>query len=231
MAYLRARPELLERFRRGERDALAEVYTAYLPRVHALLQRGFTLRRTGLRVPGLTTRDDLADAIQDVFLRAFAHEARARYDGLRDYGPYLAVIARNAVVTRHRRQGSRFVVVDPKVLSEDDLTEAAPSEADEAESWLDPRAVEAARRYVVGLDESAHALHTALYVNALSQREAARELGLSRSKVRRLEDKLLRGLTVSLVEAGLFQEDSRQRDPALTGTGAGSAFPRTGSRS
>ena len=42
MSLLIERRELLDRFKRGERRALEEVYRHYAPEVAAFLQRGFT---------------------------------------------------------------------------------------------------------------------------------------------------------------------------------------------
>src|SRR5262245_26231576 len=104
MSYLRSRPELLARFRSGERVALAEVYRTYLPQLQGALTRGFALHGSDRRVAAAATRADLADAIQEVFSRAFAPEARTAYDATRDYAPYLFVIARNVMITRHRKR-------------------------------------------------------------------------------------------------------------------------------
>jgi RNA polymerase sigma-70 factor (ECF subfamily) len=212
MSYLRLRTDLLARFRGGEREALAEVYGAYLPRVRGLLRHGFTLKRSGLRVPGLTTPDDLADAAQEVFARAFKREARLAYDGLRDYAPYLAVIARNVMITEHRRSGRKLVLVDPLVLLEGERGDADPTQPLEAEPWLDARSLEIARDYILHLDEPVRAVHTARYVQAVSQRDAARELGLSRPKVRKLEDKLRRGLAALLTQAGVRCDGPARRE-------------------
>lgn len=103
MSYLRQSSRLLARFRDGDRDALEDVYRAYLPLMTTALRRGFVMSATCLRVPGCATIDDLADALQEVFARAFARTARMAYDGERDYAPYLATIARNVIVSRHRR--------------------------------------------------------------------------------------------------------------------------------
>jgi RNA polymerase sigma factor (sigma-70 family) len=211
MSYLRSRPDLLTRFRSGDRDALAEVYHAYLSCVRSVLQRGFVLKASQSRVPGLTTHDDLADAIQEVFTRAFKREARLAYDGTRDYAPYLSVVARNVVVTRHRKQARETVSADPLALSDADVLEL-----DDAESnppWLDSRALEVARHYVSSLDEPLRAVHAARYIGALSQRDAARELGMSRPKVRKLEDRIRHGLLRLLVQAGVFV-DSPDAAPA-----------------
>jgi RNA polymerase sigma-70 factor, ECF subfamily len=40
---------------------------------------------------------NVEDLVQDSFMRAFSPPARAAYDGIRDYGPYLLTIVRNTV--------------------------------------------------------------------------------------------------------------------------------------
>src|SRR5262249_47435933 len=99
--------ELLDRYRRGEREALAQIYWAYVDRVERLVS-------SCLRVQGAAWPDSSVsaeDLVQEVFTRAFSQKARTAYDGLRDYGPYLFTIARNAVADAFRRLG-REVVTD-----------------------------------------------------------------------------------------------------------------------
>lgn len=202
MSFLRLHPELLLRFRSGEREALAEVYRAYLPRLSKLIRRGFAVTTSGLTVPGVATPDDLADALQEVFTRAFQHDARNAYDGIRDYWPYLSVIARNLIVSRHRRESRELLAFDPSSLREDDVVEAAES----VTPWLDTDSLEIARTYVSALPEPIRAVHTARYVQALSQRDAAKQLGLSRPKLRKLENRLRSELRQLLIKAGLHAE-------------------------
>jgi RNA polymerase sigma factor (sigma-70 family) len=225
MSYLRSRPQLIARFRSGEREALAEVYEAYLPRVRNVLQRGFILNRSDARVPGLTTHDDLADAIQEVFSRAFGRDARLAYDPLRDYGPYLCMVARNVVVTRHRKLAREMISADPLALSDAEIVEFDGADGGGA-LWLDARALEVARRYVSSLDEPLRAVHAARFVGALSQRDAARELGLSRPKVRKLEDRIRQGLLRLLVQAGLSTASAEEPESPTEGK-AWTKRPRT----
>jgi RNA polymerase sigma-70 factor (ECF subfamily) len=217
MSYLRSRPDLLGRFRAGERDALAEVYRAYLPQVQQCLRRGFTIRATGMRVPGLSNRDDLADTLQEVFERAFKREARLAYDGLRDYAPYLLVIARNAIVSRYRKQGRELLGVDTAVLADGSVDVNA---AEEEAPWFESRSIEITRAYVTTLEEPMRGVHQARYVQSLSQRDAAKELGLSRPKVRKLETKLRRELLSLLLRAGLRLDDDGDQ-PQRSGDGKG----------
>jgi len=99
MALLRTDRVLLDGFRAGAPDALGRVYAEYVRKVERLLSAGFEVRGRGTRVGGACRQpQDLADLVQDVFLRAFSPQGRQAYDGLRDYGPYLFAIARNVLV-------------------------------------------------------------------------------------------------------------------------------------
>ena len=88
---LREPPEVLlvERVRRGDRDAFGELYDLYGSMVHGILLA---------RVPF----DDVDDLVQDVFLLAFK-----RIHTLREaaaFGGWLAMITRNRAVDFHRRK-------------------------------------------------------------------------------------------------------------------------------
>ena len=86
-------PGLLERFRRGSRDAMEAVYWAYAPRVELWVRRGFRIKY-GVRVPGVRS-DDLEDLVQEIFAKAFSDKARLSFDGaVRGFGgsgPFLVV--------------------------------------------------------------------------------------------------------------------------------------------
>jgi RNA polymerase sigma-70 factor, ECF subfamily len=225
MSYLRSRPDLLRRFRCGEREALAEVYRAYLPEVTAVLRRGFVVRSNGLRIPGCTNRHDLADVLQEVFIRTFKCKAREAYDGQRDYGAYLATVARNVVIDRYRKGAREQFGIDPDLLCDAELT--APELAPDDAPWIDGRSLEIARRYVADLEGPLRDVHSARYVAALSQRDAARELGFSRPKVRKLEQRLRRELLRLLREAGLRADQTAEPVVARSTKEAWTRRPRT----
>jgi RNA polymerase sigma factor (sigma-70 family) len=102
---LASNPQLLESFRRGERDALVQVYEAYAPSVAKFLRSGFSFSSGGrrCRFAGAKSRHDLEDRLHDVFLRAFSDAVRLRYDGMTPYCRYLFAIARNLVIDELRR--------------------------------------------------------------------------------------------------------------------------------
>ena len=79
---------LLLAFRRGNPDALEAVYRLHVGEVESWVRRGL------LRM-GRLNAADLADLVQDIFVRAFSDSARASYDGLREYVPFLMTLARN----------------------------------------------------------------------------------------------------------------------------------------
>jgi RNA polymerase sigma-70 factor (ECF subfamily) len=209
MGLLRAQPELLDRFRAGERSALAEVYREYLPRLQRLVRRGFIAGDRGLRVPGPTSPDDLADVLQEVFARAFRRQARMAYDGKREYWAYLATIARNEIVSRHRRAVRELLDAEPPRFADHDPIEVPK----DASPWNDPQSLAIVQGYVAKLEEPMRAVHMARYVDALSQRDAAAKLGISRPKVRKVEGKLRLGLLILLQQAGVqVSRHSKKRD-------------------
>ncbi|MCA1664484.1 MAG: sigma-70 family RNA polymerase sigma factor [Myxococcales bacterium] len=112
MSLLIERRELLDRFKRGERRALEEVYRHYAPEVAAFLQRGFTFSSAGrpLHFRGYAQPFDLDNALQETFVRAFKESARLAYDGLHPYKSYLLAIARNLVLDEFR---NREVAMSP----------------------------------------------------------------------------------------------------------------------
>ena len=72
----------------------------------AVVAHGFHLASTGGAIPGLGRQPaDLADTVQEVFLKAFSRNARMSFDGSREIGPYLGTIARNIMIDRARRRG------------------------------------------------------------------------------------------------------------------------------
>ena len=192
MPLFRGKVELLTRFRRGDRDALEEVYLAYVDKVSKIVRCGFRLRQGGATVPGLGWRaDEVADIVQEVFARSFSRSARASYDGRRDYGPYLYAVARNVLTDRARRLGRELPMPWSELMRvrEEDLA------ANEEESeWADAAAVAAVRDYLEGLDDSLKQLHEVRYVQGLSQRDAAERLGITRQTLRTLEGRLRDGL-------------------------------------
>ena len=183
--------ELLDAFRRGERDALARVYMAHFAEVEIVVRRGFVTGASAEhRVPGLGADDEARDLIQECFLRAFSKEARAAYDGLRPFRPYILRIVKNLMIDRARKSNRRPVLaddvgagdIDAAVDRNQPLHQDAPMPQDEALHWK--RLREAYEEYARGFDDEELDLIRLRFEEGLSQRDAAAQLGASRRRVR-----------------------------------------------
>jgi RNA polymerase sigma factor (sigma-70 family) len=189
-------PELLRRFRSGDRDALARVYGHYVARVEALIRRGLALTGAGPR----GAHADLADLVQEVFMRAFSESARKGYDGARPYGPLLMTLTRNTLVDflRRRRREEPIDAATIERLSDREIGEDGLDVP-----WAEPLTMALVERYVAGLPEPEHAIYVQRYALGRSQLQAADALGLTRQQVRTLEEHVRAGLARELARARL----------------------------
>ena len=187
-------PALLRRFRDGDRPALEVVYRYFVRDIWQVLRAGFASTASGARVPGITDRAQLSDAVQDVFVRAFAEAARLGYDGLRPYRPYLVRIARNVRIDQLRRTGRELLIGDDlEALVE--ASDPLPELADHAD---DQQRQAVTRAYVDTLDPEAQRFVEQRFVQELPQLEVAERMSVSRRRVRTLESRVLSGLRKAL---------------------------------
>ena len=179
-------PGLLCAFRRGERSALERIY-----RLHARDVERYA--RHVLVKLGRFTAADLADVVQDVFIRAFSDGARAQYDGERGYGPFLLRIAHNIIIDWARRWGrqSRKDLVFRHLAGDLSNGDDGPGVSTPP---FDGELVAIADTYVRTLPAELRSVHHFRYVVALPQRQAAEALGISRQSLRTLERRLIVGL-------------------------------------
>jgi RNA polymerase sigma-70 factor (ECF subfamily) len=199
MSLFRHRPELLARFRAGERAALVEVYDAYAERVANLVRQGCQLQKAGAPALGglFVSPDDFLDVIHEVFIKAFSPAARQGYDGVREFGPYVLMITRNVMVDWVRRRGSTtsFTAEWFAALPSPD---PAP---DEPAPWWAAERLAVLERYLAGLPRELREVHRSRYEQGLSQEAAAQALGISRQTLRTAEQRLRRGLAQAIAEA------------------------------
>jgi len=211
MSLLIERRELLDRFKRGERRALEEVYRHYAPEVAGFLQRGFTFQSGGraLRFGGYAQPFDLDNALQETFVRAFKESARVGYDGLHPYRSYLYAIARNLVLDEFR---NREVAMSPFIDKLDgagagaesiryDGEEAAPSSTvsdgpsagvSAEQEFLRRELGRLYAAFVARLDERDRTFFRHRFEEQQTQVEAGSHSGLSHMQARTLEKKLRR---------------------------------------
>lgn len=196
--------QLLQRFRAGQRDALAAVYDEYAPAVAAFLARGFTFSSRGriLRFCGYQQPFDLENALHETMARAFAERARLAYDGLTPFKSYLLAIARNFVISELRR---REVAMSQLVRVQEgeavDAHEEIPDGADGAVAAATPeRSAETEylhrelrqlyEGFVAQLDAQERVFFVARFEEQLTQVEAGQRAGLSHMQARTREKKL-----------------------------------------
>jgi RNA polymerase sigma-70 factor (ECF subfamily) len=208
--------DLLERFRRGEKAALDEVYRAYVDAVVRVVSRVLQ-RQGGAGAWGWrAVAADLPDLVQEVFARAFDPATRQRFDGVRPYGPFIARIAHNVTVDYLRRMG-RLVAAEGDERF-DQVTTAVPLAATD-DGVADPETMEVVNRYLDRLTPDLRQIHDALYVRGMSQREAADALGLGRQSVRTLEARLREGLRHELERAGHLKSSETAHAPTARKAG------------
>jgi RNA polymerase sigma-70 factor (ECF subfamily) len=190
--------EQLERFRAGDAEVLRTVYSCCVDNVTRVADAVLRACAAGTARGSGEIGAALADVVQEVFVKAFAPEARRRFDASRPYQPYLAQIARNVAVD-HWRQMRRYVPSDLEQLIER-LSLETESAASRNE-WADAENVAVVNRFIASLNDESRRIHEALYVRGLSQREAAAALGLGRQVIRTTEAKLRRDLRRELSRA------------------------------
>jgi RNA polymerase sigma factor (sigma-70 family) len=185
--------ELLDRFRRGDRAALAEVYEHYVDDVALVARRGFTMESAGhayIRGADLEGEHEL---VQDTFVKAFSARARASFDGLRPYRPFLLRITKNLMIDRFRarRNPAAAPVGELDELLDAGELATGPDPEDDLH-WRELS--EATAAFVAALDAEAREVIRLRFESELSQDVVAAQLGCSRRRVRTVEHRVQAGL-------------------------------------
>lgn len=208
--------DLLDAFRRGDGDALVRVYEEYFDSVAAITRRGFTIESQGhVYVQGAADPQTHEDLIQEVFVRAFAPKARAAYDGLQPYRPYLLRIGKNLLIDRHRAKKRRpetsleslanagdhegVGAIDRIIEANAAFEQEPPPAPEDRIQW--ERDLERTQAYLDALDPRLREFVHLRFEQDLSQYEIADRMKLSRWKVRRMEERVRRGLQRHLSKA------------------------------
>lgn len=194
--------ELQEAFRRGEEAALEEVYQEYSRPLYAMLSRGFSFGVAGLRgfINGFSDPHAREDAVQEVFLRAFAPRARLAYDGVTPYRNYLFVVARNILIDSARMRRRDFDC--PYALREPDAEtvllhpELAFAHA-QVERYCD--------HFISSLDQWDRELFEVRFHEGHSLEEAARRMHTSEYRVKQAEKSLRKRLFHAMKALGYFE--------------------------
>jgi RNA polymerase sigma factor (sigma-70 family) len=183
--------ELLGRPGRSDREAFARLYSAFVKRVEGWIRRGAGAGPRRSRADG----DEVDDLVQEVFIRAFSAIARRRYDGGRPLGAYLHGIASHVLIDRARRS-RREVLID--VQSSRHALEQQAETPEPSAAYPDPSALRRVEAFLAALPPQMRALHRERFVAGRSQRQAAAALGVSRQRLRTLEERLKDGVRDAL---------------------------------
>lgn len=185
--------ELLRGFRAGDPAAFTRLYREYAKEVQCALARRATV-----------TKADLADVVQEVFLRVFSARVRAQYDGTRSFRPFLHVIARHVLWDWRRRQKREASTI--LIAGEHDArTGARNFDTPDALRFADAVDV-----YVSTLPEELRSVYTERFLHSRTQQDAASSLGISRQTLRTRERRLVEGLKAALRRSGLLSARARK---------------------
>ena len=227
--------ELLEAFRRGDKDALVTVYRAYAPVVGRVLAAGFTFESQGrsCHFRGLRSAFDREDRLQDVFTRAFAERARLAYDGLTPYQAYLLKIARNLVIDEFRAKKRALVeyfdeAPEQAEASSDGVGEplhglAGVSGSPEADART-AETLALLERFRGSLGERERAILTLRFRDGLDHAQIEARTGLSPSRIKTSESRIRRRFFRFMKQHGYFdgyEQDERGWLRTLAGRSRG----------
>jgi RNA polymerase sigma factor (sigma-70 family) len=184
--------QLLDGLRAGDAEILEHIYSAYVNEVEAIIKGRLA------RGPGRGWGGEMEDLVHEVFARAFSSNARRSFNGVGEYGAYLAAIARNLVATwAHRR------LREPTIRDLDGELQIPAPEQESEPPWADVETMAVVQRYLSLLPAELQAVHEQRYVKCLPQEVVCRVLGLSRQQLRTQEKRLRKGLKRELKRAKL----------------------------
>lgn len=205
-------PQLLKRFKEGDKEVLTELYRAHVAAVSELLRRGFSFRSGTefVRFSGFSAPHQLQEMVQDTFIRAFRQQSREAYDGKRPFRPFLITISKNLVIDGFRREGveKRLFVPMGRLVGEGESPEDAASRMHGNEPALTPeeetirtQLKEVLAAFMETLDGVERQIVDEHLLGELSQRDMAEALGVDRNELRRrlkgIRERLLKHLKAS----------------------------------
>lgn len=187
-------PLWLEGYRKGASWAMARVFQEYLPYVVAIVGRGVRTADGAHFVRGIRDPGEQQDLIHEVFVRVFSPKLRQSYDGKRRFAPFLAQVARHVMLDRARQQSRQ--------LARREALEAWAQALDVDSPWwgragasaesllINDQEQQQAKLFKEGLSPFDLQFVQLRFEQGLPQRECAAAMGITRYRVRELEDEI-----------------------------------------
>ena len=170
---------LLDAFRDGEEWALRQVYREYAPKVARYARWNFEMSHV-----------DVSETTQLTFMRVFNAKARSSYDGIRPFLNFVLRTAHNVAVNELEKAWRRHEHL-PADIDDDWFDRISREQAKSAED----KVFDAERKKIVAdlrkqLSPVEKDVFEKRFFDALSQDAAAAALGLTRQRVRTLEQRI-----------------------------------------
>jgi len=219
--YLAKNPKLLEGFRRGDRDALEDVYRHYVAGVTGFLRKGFTFRsaKGHFFFKGIQDPSELKSAVQEVFRRAFEEKARRAYNGVNSFTNWVLAIGRNLVINGFR---NREIALSDYISASDERSHLTVMDDEVTEEFSGVLYAEQARpqdtqveheelsglmaHFMRELSDHDRQLLVLRFAEGRGQEETAEALGSTRMKVRTAEARLRSRLRAFLRHSGYIDD-------------------------
>jgi len=219
--FLAKNKKLLAAFKRGEREAMDEIYRHYAPGVTAFLRKGFTFRsgKGNFYFKGIQDPADVKNAVQEVFRRAFEGRARDSYNGINSFTNWVLAIGRNMVINQFRNREIAFsqyiAPTDERghlTVMDDEITEeytgvlyGSPSQPQDSEmEHVELKGL--VDKFMGELSEHDQKLLQLRFADGKGQEETAEALGSTRMKVRTAEARLRSRLRAYLRHSGYIDD-------------------------
>lgn len=164
--------DLVDRARTGDRAAMGAIYDLYVTSIYR-----YVLAHVG-------STSEAEDITEEVFLRVIEHIGRFEWRDV-PFSAWVLRIARNQVISHHRRRGAR-----PTNVSTDDfdVEDSRPGPEPQVEHALTMTEVQEACRRLPPLQQQIIALR---FGSGLSVRETAESLGKTENNVKVLQHKAI----------------------------------------
>ncbi|MBN2802264.1 MAG: sigma-70 family RNA polymerase sigma factor [Deltaproteobacteria bacterium] len=193
--------ELLTKFKSGNPEAMTTVYRHYVGYVESIIANGFYIHDGKTRIWGNDNMETVKELVQDIFIKAFSENARTSYDGIRPYKTFLKNITKNVAIDRSRKNRKDALNYSDK--SKDSPIPEETVEASEDENIYWKTCASEAQIYMQSLSDTEKQFVNLRYVQELPQRDIAKQMQITRWKVRSMENKIEKGLKKHLSSKNL----------------------------